>query len=141
VVPTLGLIEAFGGQHLLCSSLASSAFLIYLDPRNEMNGVRALVVSQMAAAGVGWVMWLLLGGGYWASASAIPVAILLMILLRAVHPPAVSTALAFAMRLDPAGSFVVFALAVVITALLVALHWSLSWLIRNTKRLHQRWLT
>jgi CBS-domain-containing membrane protein len=131
VLPILGVIEALGGHHLLCSSLASSAFLIFLDPRNEMNGVRALVVSQMTAAGAGWAMWLLLGGGYATSVSAIPLAILLMSLLKAVHPPAVSTALAFAMHLDPPGSFVLFALAVVITALLVVLQRALSWLIRS----------
>jgi CBS-domain-containing membrane protein len=87
--------------------------------------------SSTAAAGAGWVMWLLLGGGYAASASAIPLAILLMILLKAVHPPAVSTALAFAMHLDPSGNFVLFALAVVITALLVVLQRALSWFIRS----------
>ena len=129
VLPMLGVIEAFGRHHLLCSSLASSAFLIYLDPRHEMNGVRALVVSQMTAAGAGWLMWLLLSGGYAAAASAIPLAILLMILLKAVHPPAVSTALAFALHSDPSGSFVLFAMAVGITALLVVLQRAVSWLI------------
>jgi CBS-domain-containing membrane protein len=131
VLPMLAVIEAFGRHHLLCASLASSAFLIYLDPRNEMNGVRALVVSQMTAVGVGWLMWLLLGGGYAAAASAIPLAILLMILLKAVHPPAVSTALAFAMHLDPTGSIVLFAMAVGITALLFVLQRAVSWLIRS----------
>jgi CBS-domain-containing membrane protein len=121
VLPMLGVIEAFGRYHLLCASMATSAFLIYWDPRNEMNSVHAVVVSQITAAGVGWLMWLLLGGGYAAAAGAIPLAILVMILLKAVHPPAISTALAFAMHLDPTGSFVLFALAVGITALLVAL--------------------
>jgi CBS-domain-containing membrane protein len=129
VLPMLGVIEAFGRHHILRSSLASSAFLIYLDPRNEMNSVRALVVSQMTAAGVGWLMWLLFGGGYAAAASAIPLAVLLMILLNAVHPPAVSTALGFAMHLDPTGSFVLFAIAVGITALLVVLQRAASWLL------------
>jgi CBS-domain-containing membrane protein len=129
VLLMLGVIEAFGRHHLLCASMASSAFLIYWDPGNEMNGVHAVVVSQMTAAGVGWLMWLLLGGGYAAAACAIPLAILLMILLKAVHPPAVSTALAFAMRLDPTGSFVLFAIAVGITALLVVLQRAVSWLI------------
>jgi CBS-domain-containing membrane protein len=129
VLPMLGVIEAFGGHHLLCASMASSAFLIYWDPRNEMNSVHAVVVSQMTASGVGWLVWQLLGGGYAAAASAIPLAILLMILLNAVHPPAVSTALAFAMHLDPTGSFTLFALAVGITALLVALQRAVSWLI------------
>jgi hypothetical protein len=137
VLPMIAVLEAFGRQHLLCSSLASSAFLIYVDPRNEMNGVRALVVSQMTAAGVGWLMWLLLGGGFAAAASAIPLAILLMILLQAVyppaavHPPAVSTALAFALHTDPSGSFVLFAMAVGMTALLVVLQRAVSWLIRS----------
>jgi CBS-domain-containing membrane protein len=83
----------------------------------------------MTAAGAGWLMWLLLSGGYAAAASAIPLAILLMILLKAVHPPAVSTALAFAMYLDPTDSFVLFAMAVGITALLVVLQRAVSWLI------------
>src|SRR5262245_25004977 len=129
VLPMLGVIEVFGRHHLLCASLASSAFLIYWDPRNEMNSVHAVVVSQTTAAGVGWLTWLLLGGGFAAAACAIPMAILLMILLNAVHPPAVSTALAFAMQLDPTGSFVLFALAVGITALLIVLQRAVLWLI------------
>jgi CBS-domain-containing membrane protein len=134
VLPMIGLIEAFGRHHLLCASLASSAFLIYWDPRNEMNSVHAVIVSQVTAAGVGWSMWLLLGGGFAAAACAIPLAILLMILFRAVHPPAVSTALAFAMRLDPNGSFVLFALAVGITALLVVLQRAVLWLVPTKTR-------
>jgi len=129
VLPMLGVIEAFGRHHLLCASMASSAFLIYWDPRNEMNSVHAVVVSQMTASGVGWLMWLLLGGGYAAAACAIPLTILLMILFKAVHPPGVATALAFAMHLDPHGSFVLFAIAVGMTALLVALQRAVSWLI------------
>jgi HPP family len=137
VLPTIAMIEAIGGHHLLCASLASSAFLIYVDPRHAMNGVGALVVSQMTAAGVGWLMWLLLGGGYAAAASAIPLAILLMSLFHAIyapaaiHPPAVSTALAFALHFDPNGSFILFAIAVGITAVLVVLQRAVSWLIRR----------
>src|SRR5215471_3871718 len=131
VLPMLRVIEAFGRYHLLCASMASSAFLIYWDPRNEMNSMHAVVVSQMTAAGVGWLMWLLLGGGYAAAACAIPLTILLMILLKAVHPPAVATALAFAMHLEPTGSFVLFAMAVGFTALLVVLQRAVPWLIRS----------
>ena len=137
VVPTIALLEAFGRQHLMCSSLASSAFLIYADPGHEMNGIRALVVSQMTAAGVGWLMWLLFGGGFAAAAGAIPLSILLMILLKAVyppaaiHPPALSTALAFAMHTDPTSSFILFAIAVGITGLLVVLQQVVSGLIRS----------
>ena len=136
VLPMIAVIEAFGRHHALCASLASSALLIYVDPRHAMNGVRALVLSQMTAAGVGWLMWLLLGG-FAAAAGAIPLAILLMILLQAVyppaavHPPAVSTALAFALHTDPSGGFVLFAIAVGITALLVVLQRAASWLITS----------
>src|SRR5262245_62024959 len=131
VLPMLGVIEVFGRHHLLCASMASSAFLIYWDPGNEMNSVHAVVVSQMTAAGVGWLMWRLLGGGFAAAACVIPLAILLMILLQAVHPPAVATALAFSMHLDPTGSFVLFPLAVGFMALLVVLQRAVSWLIRG----------
>jgi hypothetical protein len=132
VLPMLGVIEAFGRHHLLCASMTSSAFLIYWNHRDEMNSMPVVVVSQMTAAGVGWLMWLLLGGGYAAAACATPLAILLMILLKAVHPPAVLTTLAFAMHLDPTGSFVLFAMAVGITALLVVLQRAVSWLIGGT---------
>jgi CBS-domain-containing membrane protein len=137
VLPVIAILEPFGRHHLMCSSLASSAYLIYADPGHEMNGARSLVISQMTAAGVGWLMWLLLGGGFAAAAIAIPLAILLMILLKSVYPPvtvhspAVSTALAFAMHPEPSGGFVLFAIAVGITALLVVLQRTLSWLVRR----------
>src|SRR5262249_58390731 len=83
VLPMIAVIEAFGGHHLMCAGLASSAYLIYANPGLEMNGVRALVVSQMTAAGVGWMMWLLFGGGFAAAVIAMPLAILLMVLLEA----------------------------------------------------------
>jgi CBS-domain-containing membrane protein len=76
-------------------------------------------------------MWVLFGGGYASAASAIPLAILLMMLFGAVHPPAVSTALAFATHLDPTGSLGLFALAVGITCLLVVLQRAVSWLVRS----------
>jgi CBS-domain-containing membrane protein len=131
VLLMLAVIEAFGQHHLLCASLASSAFLIYLDPKHEMNGVRSLFISQMTAAGVGWAMWLLFGGGYAAVASSIPLAIVVMILLDAVHPPAVSTALAFAMHTDPNGSVVLFVIAVAITGVLVLLQRAILLFLRS----------
>ena len=35
VLLTLAVVEKLGRQHLLCAALASSAFLIYLDPEHE----------------------------------------------------------------------------------------------------------
>src|SRR5262245_47845107 len=96
VLLMLGLFKALGREHLLCASLASSAFLVYRDPDHETNAARALVMSQMTAAGVGWAMWSLLGPGFASAGASTAGTILLMILFNAVHPPAVSTALAFA---------------------------------------------
>ncbi|HSZ57960.1 MAG TPA: HPP family protein [Tepidisphaeraceae bacterium] len=129
VLVMIALIESFGRHHLLCASLASSAFLIYLDPEHQANAVRTLILSQMTAAGVGWTMWTLLGTGYAATGSSMALAILLMILLDAVHPPAVSTALAFAMHADQSSSVTLFGLAVGITAVLVLLQRVVVWLL------------
>jgi CBS-domain-containing membrane protein len=131
VLLMLGLIKPFARQHLLCASLASSAFLIYLDPQHKTNAIRTLVLSQMTAASVGWAAWRLLGPGFAAIAGSMAAAILLMILLDAVHPPAVSTALAFAMRVDPSSSLTLFALAVGITAALVLLQRAVLWFFRR----------
>ena len=60
VLLTLGLVEKLGRQHLLCAALASSAFLIYLDPEHQTNAVRTLVLSQTLAACIGTVVWSIL---------------------------------------------------------------------------------
>jgi CBS-domain-containing membrane protein len=129
VLLTLALVESLGGQHLLCAALASSAFLIYLDPEHETNTVRTLVLSQMMAAGVGWGVWSVLGPGYASAGVAMAALILLMILLNVVHPPAVTTSLAFSLRPDKDSSLVLFALAIAITAALVPLQRAVRWLV------------
>ena len=131
VVLILCLFASFGRQHLLCASLASSAFLIYLEPTHQTNAIRTLILSQMTAAGVGWAMWRLLGPGNAAAGSSMALSIMLMILLNAVHPPAVSTALAFALRVDKNSSLVLFALAVVIIVVLVLLQRAVTWFLRR----------
>jgi len=129
VLLTLALVESLGGQHLLCAALASSAFLIYLDPEHETNAVRTLVLSQMMAAGLGWAVWSVLGPGYASAGVAMAALILLMILLNVVHPPAVTTSLAFSLRPDKDSSLVLFALAITITAALVLLQRAALWLV------------
>src|SRR5258706_15776031 len=109
VLLTLALAESLGGrQHLLCAALASSAFLIYLDPEHETNAVRTMVLSQMIAAGAGWAAWSVLGPGYGSAGIAMSALILLMIVLNVVHPPAVTTSLAFSLRPDNNSSLVLF---------------------------------
>lgn len=64
VLAVLALVETVTNQRLLFASLASSAFLIYLDPSHGMNSVRTLTVSQGVAALIGWVLFAALGPGY-----------------------------------------------------------------------------
>ena len=47
ILGVLALVEALSRQRLLFASLASSAFLIYLDPQHGTNTVRTLILSQM----------------------------------------------------------------------------------------------
>jgi CBS-domain-containing membrane protein len=121
VLAVLGLVEALARQRLLFASLASSAFLIYLDPAHPTNRVRTLVVSQGAAALLGWSALAALGPGYAAGALAMVTTIALMIAADAVHPPAVSTALAFALGTGEARPLALFGLALAVTAALVLL--------------------
>jgi CBS-domain-containing membrane protein len=127
VLCVLGLVEALSRQRLLFASLASSAFLIYLDPQHGTNRVRTLALSQMLAAATGLVLYLALGPGYLSGGGAMLATIVLMILLDAMHPPAVSTALSFAFRAGDESNLLLFGLAVAITAALVVLQRLALW--------------
>jgi CBS-domain-containing membrane protein len=129
ILLVLLLVEILAEQRLLFASLASSAFLIYLDPQHGMNTVRTLLVAQLSAALLGLGAFLLIGPGYAAGAAAMVAVILLMILADAVHPPAVSTALSFALRAGDESNVALFGLAVGITALLVGLQRSAVWML------------
>lgn len=134
VLLVLLLVEILAEQRLLFASLASSAFLIYLDPQHGMNTVRTLLVAQLSAAVLGLAAFVLFGGGYTAGALAMVAVILLMILADAVHPPAVSTALSFALRAGDESNVALFGLAVGITALLVGLQRSAVWMMARYAR-------
>ncbi|KON81672.1 HPP family protein [Azoarcus sp. PA01] len=131
VLAVLGLVQMLSDQRLLFASLASSAFLIYLEPEHATNRVTTLVVAQMSAAGIGLLTYVALGPGYVSAGIAMVAAIVLMIVVDAVHPPAVSTALSFALRAGDESNIAIFGLAVVITALLVALQRAAVWMLRR----------
>lgn len=130
----LAFVETLSQQRLLFASLASSAFLIYLDPEHGTNRVRTLVVAQLGAAAVGWLLYELLGPGFLAAGGAMVVVIALMILADAVHPPAVATAMSFALRAGEASNIGIFTLAVAVTAVLVLLQRSALWIIARAAR-------
>lgn len=121
ILLVLALVESLSRQRLLFASLAASAFLIYLDPQHGANSTRTLVLSQMMAAGLGVGLYLALGPGYLSGGAAMVGTIFLMIVLDAMHPPAVATALSFAFRAGDESNLLLFGLAVGITAVLILL--------------------
>ena len=60
--------------------------------------------------------------------------IVLMILLDAMHPPAVSTALSFAFRTGPESNLLLFGLAVGVTVTLVLLQRAALWLLNRIEQ-------
>jgi hypothetical protein len=134
VLAVLAAVEAVTTQRLLFASLASSAFLIYLDPEHRGNRVPALVLSQLGGAALGWAGYAAFGPGYAAAATALVCTILGMIVADLVHPPAVGTAMSFALRAGDASNLALFALAVGVTALLVGLQRAMLWLLRRWVR-------
>jgi CBS-domain-containing membrane protein len=132
VLLVLGLVEMLSRQRLLFASLAASAFLIYLDPEHGTNTIRTLIIAQMLAAVIGLILYLVLGPGYIAGGSAMVITITLMILLDAVHPPAVATSLIFAFRAGDESNLILFGLAVIVTAALVGLEQMALWMPART---------
>ena len=123
------LVNAFSHQQLLFASLASSAFLIYLDPQHGTNSARTLVIAQMGGAVIGYTAYTLAGPGYLAAGSAMVLTIVLMILFDVVHPPAIGTALSFAFRAGPESNLVLFALAIGLVVILLILQRVTLWLL------------
>lgn len=134
VLLVMALVEALSNQRLLFASLASSAFLIYLDPEHQTNSVRTLLVAQLGAAVLGVLSLTLLGSGYAAAGTAMVLAILVMVSLNAMHPPAVSTALSFGLKAGEEGTLLLFALSVGVIVVLVVLQRAVLWLLRRAHR-------
>ncbi len=129
VLGVFALVEVLSRQRLLFASLASSAFLIYLDPQHGTNTMRTLTIAQIMAAIIGWITYMIFGSGYLSGGIAMVVTIVLMILLDVVHPPAVSTSLSFALKAGNENNVVLFGLAVGITAVLVGLERFTLWVL------------
>ena len=138
VLSVLGLVEVLSRQRILFASLASSAFLIYLDPHHGTNEVRTLVIAHLIAAVTGLLTCMGLGVGYFAAGVAMFITIVLMILFDAVHPPAASTSLSFAFRFGDEQNIVIFVLALSIIAILVGLERSVLWLLFRLNKKSRR---
>jgi CBS-domain-containing membrane protein len=134
VLLVLALVEAVSHQRLLFASLASSAFLIYLDPGHSVNQARTLILAQLGAALIGMLSYLVLGPGYVSAGVAMISAIVLMILLDAVHPPAVATALSFGLKAGEVSNLILFCLALGITVVLLGLQRLTQYLLVRSQR-------
>ncbi len=134
VLLVFGFVQAWSKQELLFASLASSAFLIYLDPKHATNSARTLVISQVLSALIGFTMFYIFGPGYLSAAGSMVVAIIAMVTLDAVHPPAVSTALAFGFRPSNEHNLTLFILSVFLIVLLVGLQRVSLWLVARASR-------
>jgi CBS-domain-containing membrane protein len=133
ILVVFAFVEVLIQQRLLFASLASSAFLIYLDPQHGTNSVRTLATAQMLAAVLGLATCQFIGPGYTSAALAMSMLIVCMILLDVVHPPAVATALSFALRAGPESNILLSGLAVGITVVLILMERTSLWLLA---RLH-----
>ncbi len=133
VLAVLALLEVFSRQRLLFASLASSAFLIYLDPEHGTNTTRSLLLSHLIASLSGALIYLALGAGYVSGGIAMIITIVAMIVLDSVHPPAVSTALSFAFRDDFVKTLALFIMALGLIAVLVVLQRSALWLVSRLR--------
>ena len=129
VLLLLWLLRLLSNQQLLFASLASSCFLIYLDPSHPANSARTLVISQLSGAVLGAGLHAVLGPGYASAALAL---VSVMIVTTTMHPPAVATALNFAFRAGSGeGSLALFGLAVGLVLVLLAVQRGSAYLVQR----------
>jgi hypothetical protein len=131
VLLMVGCVQALRNQPLTFTSLASSAFLVYLDPEHPSNRVRAFLIAQGSGALLGFGVASLLGPGILAPGVALVVTIVLIITLDAMHLPAISTALSFALHKSSLKILAIFGLTMVVIASLVALRKAALWLVQK----------
>ncbi len=112
------LVEVFTQQTFLFASLASSAFLIYQDPGNGMNQVKTLVPAHVVAAVVGFGTFFLFGEGYLSGTVSMSLTIALLVTFGIVHPPAISSSLAFAFRAHQENAVWIFLMALAMVTVL-----------------------
>ena len=130
IAAVLFLLETYSKQRLLFGSLASSAFLIYLDPKLPSNSIYTLSVAQVSSALIGFCILKLIGSGYTSALLAMIISIAFMIVFNVMHPPAVSTALTFAFESGKALPLFLIALALLV--ILIVLEKVSLWVINKS---------
>ncbi|MDX1664458.1 MAG: HPP family protein [Candidatus Promineifilaceae bacterium] len=136
VVAIIFVVQELATRPILVASLGSSAFLLYFQPRNEVNNFKPLVFGHLLAAVTGYGANLLFPEPYLSVASGLAVTVLLLAALRLVHPPAISTSLVFAYRPEQAVAIVTFGLTLAVVVALALIYFFLRHGISAT-----RWAT
>jgi CBS-domain-containing membrane protein len=90
-----------------------------------------LILSQVGGACIGMAAAVALGPGYVSAGSAMVLAIVAMIVLDAVHPPAVATTLGFGLKAGDATNLALFLLALAITVALLGLQRLSLWMVKR----------
>ncbi|MGI8406875.1 MAG: HPP family protein [Thermomicrobiales bacterium] len=131
ILVVLIFIEALSSQRILFTSLASSAFLIYLDPNHPMNKIRTLITSHLIGLTAGILTFWVFGASYLAAGIAMVVTIFIMVIGDFVYPPAVSTSLIFGLRSGAGSQPALFVVALGMIVILVILERAAVWLLRH----------
>jgi CBS-domain-containing membrane protein len=134
IIAVLMLLETFSKQQLVFSPLASSAFLIYLDPRHPTNSTRTLIIAQASTAIIGYVAYLIAGSGYLSAAISMIIAVSVVLLTKAMHPPAVSSALIFAFQYTKPNTLMLFLFALLLLVITIVLQRISIWIIKKKER-------
>ncbi len=132
VLLVIFIVQDVARQPVLVTSLASSAFLLYYQPRNEINDFKPLVFGHLLAVMMGYGASLLLPIPYWSSILSVVGTVVLLSLLRLVHPPAISTSLVFSYRPYELDAVVTFLLSLVVILALGLIYLLLRHGIRST---------
>jgi CBS-domain-containing membrane protein len=133
ILVVLIIDQDVGKQPLLVASLASSSFLMYYQPLNEVNRFGPLVLGQLTCAVFGFLANLLLRDPLSSAAVAVSFSVVAMMLLRIVHPPAVATSLVFAYRPHGVSALGTFFLTLLVVLVLAAVYVVLNLGIRPSR--------
>ena len=91
------------------------------------------MIAQISAAILGLATYVLFGPGYLSVAVAVITLIAVMIIFRAVHPPAVSTTLVFAFRAGNEDNLVLFGMALIVILVMVLMEQSFLWVLNHLR--------
>lgn len=110
-VGLISLIDSLSVQVWLIGSFGSSAAMIFGFPDSAFVQPRNVIVGHVSAAAVGWLCTYAFGPTWWSVAIGCGLALTVMMLLHAAHPPATGTPVVIHV-LNPGVEFILFPVAI-----------------------------